>query len=188
MPSLFFKKALASNFAIIIHERGFMKRTVIIIITAILFTPLCLYASGSRPKGKPVSLLSVNISPADENFSPDNVSAGDMLDLEVILVSHAELERVNVSVKLSGHIELLQGEVDWDGPLKSGEEVILQISVRVLKNGSGKIKVRAFSRLSETASFSASDTFKVGQDKEKKPSQLPVKQDSKGRNIIEHRL
>lgn len=165
-----------------------MKRTAIIIIIAFLFTPLCLYASGSRPKGKPASLLSVNISPTDESFLPDNVSAGDVLDLEVTLVSHAELKRVNVSVKLSGHIELLHGEVDWDGPLKSGEEIVLSISVRVLKSGRGKIKVRAFSRLSETASFSASDTFIIGRDKGKKPSHLPVKQDGKGRNIIEHRL
>lgn len=165
-----------------------MKRTVIIIITAILFSPLCLYAKGSRPKSKPASPLSVTISPADENFSQDNVSAGDVLELEVTMISHAELKEVSLTVKLSRHIELLQGEVDWNGPLESGGELVLPISVKVLEKGRGKIKVRAFSRLSETASFSASDTFKIGQGKEKKPSQLPLKQDGKGRDIIEHRL
>lgn len=187
MPPLFFK-APAADSAIIYYQRGFMKRTVIIIITAILFSPLCLYASGSRPKGKPASPLSVTISPADENFSSDSASAGDVLDLEVALVSHAKLEMVALTVKLSGHIELLKGKVDWNGSLEFGDELVLPISVKVLKEGPGKIKVRAFSRLSETASFSASDTFIIGRAKEEKPSRLPIKQDGRGRNIIEHRL
>lgn len=165
-----------------------MKRTAIIIIISVLFAAPCLYASGSRPKGKPASLLSVTISPADENLSPDNVSEGDVLELAVTLVSHADLESVSLAIKLSGHIELLQGEVEWSGPLKSGGELVLPISVKVLKKGLGKIKVRAFSHLSETASFSASDTFRIGRNKEEKPSRLPIKQDGKGRNIIEHRL
>jgi len=165
-----------------------MKRIVIVIITAILLAPLCIYASGSRPGGKPASLLSLKISTADESFLPDNVSDGDVVDLEVTLVSHAELERVDVSVRLSGHIELLQGEIDWSGPLKAGEEIVFPVSLRVLKNGRGKIKARALSQLSKTASFSASHTFNLGRDKEEKPSHLPVKKDSKGRNIIEQRL
>lgn len=165
-----------------------MKRTVIIIITAILFAPICLHAKGIRPKGKPASPLSVTINPVDENLAPDSVSAGDELELEVTVVSHAKLEKISLTVKLSGHIELLRGEANWNGSLDSGEELVLPISVKVLEKGRGKIKVRAFSRLSETASFSASDTFKIGQEKEKKPSQLPLKKDGKGRNIIEHRL
>ncbi|MDT8317766.1 MAG: hypothetical protein RQ824_07230 [bacterium] len=165
-----------------------MKRAVIITVIAILFAPLCLYANGSRPKGKPASLLSVAVAPVDESLSLDNVSAGDVLELEVTLLSHADLEKVSLTVKLSGHIELLQGEVDWSGPLKSGGELLLPISVKILKKGIGKIKVRAFSRISETVSFSASDTFKIGRDEDKKPSRLPIKEDGKGRNIIEHRL
>ena len=165
-----------------------MKRTVIIIITAILFAPLCLHAKGIRPKGKPASPISVTISSVDESLSPDNLSSGDVLELEVRVASHAELERVSLTVKLSGHIELLRGDADWTGSLDSGDELVFPISVKVLKKGPGKIKARAFSSFSKTSSFSASDTFRIGQGKDEKPSQLPIKKDGKGRNIIEHRL
>jgi len=147
------------------------------------------HAVEKKPSGKPLSPLQVSITPAQSNFSPENVKQGDVVEFRITGKTATDTDKLKISVKLQGGLRLISGDSTWVGALKKGEVKSWLISVKVLKNGVGEIvKVRVSSPNTSGASFTSFAEYRIGRKASKKPELLPDrKMDGKGRSIREYK-
>ena len=160
-----------------------MKRVALALLMSLLLTPLVLHAA------KPRSPLQLNISPAQVGLAPADIKPGDAVEFKISAQTFADSGELTINVELHGGAELLSGVTSWTGAATKGEAKSLLITVRAPKHGNGWIKVRMSMSPSAGASFAAEAEYHFGQNALKKPVPLTVKKkDSKGREIMEHRV
>lgn len=161
-----------------------MKRFFILVSLIALLIPPYLQAKGRRPAEKPKSPLSVSIAPLS-----DSVTAGELADIVVKVISFVGADRMDLEIKLSGGIELVSGETEWSGSVQKNGETSHTITIKAPEKGGGVIKARALIVFSKGTRFSDQALFRLGPPEKLKQTPLPpVKKDNKGRDIIEYRI
>jgi hypothetical protein len=154
---------------------------------------LCFLASvggdviGGPATGKPRLPLSVVIEPALPGMTGDGLRPGDVVEFNVKAVPLVEAKELRLTAQLTGGAELVQGALEWSGPLSKGEEKKITFTVRVPQRGQGRIRVTATlvregRRVVKSTAEYVLGT--IGPEKEKPEHRL--KRDSKGRDIIEY--
>lgn len=144
-------------------------------------------ARANGPAQKPLPPLEISIATAQQGITPQ---PGDAVELAVTARSALDASEATITIKLSGDVELLSGELAWSGPVKKGESTILLITVRVPAGSRGMVKARISLPATADASFSREARYSFGKDKEqseKQSEEKPVKKDRRGRDIIEYR-
>lgn len=144
------------------------------------------------------SLLPISLSPAETILAKAKVPIDMEMYIDGVYQIGGELvitlttkpllpaPKIKIAINLPEGIELRTGETVWEGSMSKGEEKDLEVSARILKEGSleivgvASIEYPDGSRLAK----STSDTIEVGQFK--KPAQPGTKKrDRKGQEIIE---
>ena len=164
-----------------------MKIIMIFFLATMLLAPYSAPGSGARPKSKPLSPIKIEIITADKNATADNISGGDIVDFNVVVSSYTDITSAIVKIIPSKQLELISGSVEWEGPLKKGEDKVIPITVRIPQVKKGKIRAKVIFHASGGTQFSSSAKFSLGGVK-KKPKSTPLKKDGRGRDIMEDRL
>ena len=151
------------------------------LLAAALAVPLAVHAAKPRPP------LQITIVPAQLGQLAEAIKPGEVVDLKIIGKTFVDADELSIKVKLHGGMELISGETTWVGPLKKGQEKVLVLTVRVPKQGYGRIMARIATPPTAGASFVAETEYQFGSSAAKKPAELPaIKKDSKGREIREY--
>ena len=164
-----------------------MKVIMALFITVAMFNPCTAVGSGARPKSKPQAPIKIEIITANSNMNIGNITGGDIVDLQILVSSYADIVNAVVNISLSRQLVLISGNVIWEGPLKKDDTKLIPITVQIPQIKGGKIKAKVVAPFSEGTSFSSSAQLSFNGVK-KKPDKSPMKKDGKGRDIIEHRL
>lgn len=160
-----------------------MKRVASALLMSLLLTPLMLHAA------KPQSPLQLNISPARVGLIPADIKPGDAVELMISAQTFADTSKLKINVELHGGAELLSGVTSWTGAANKGDGKVMLITVRAPRHGNGWVKALMSMSPSAGASFATEAEYHFGQHALKKPVPLAVKKkDSKGREIMEHRV
>ncbi len=158
------------------------------VLAAIL--PLNAHAgTESAKKAKPSSPLSVTIRPVQQGLAPADIRPGEVVQLEVVALSHIGLTRADLKITLTGGARLIAGDDRWSGPMEKGRETVLTVTVAAPQTGRGEVKA-----MLSAGGFHAGAQFGLGPENKNKTktSEPPGKpgtktQDSKGQDIIEYR-
>ena len=144
--------------------------------------------SAAGPSKKPLPPLQIRIAPVQPGITPDQIKAGDTVELEVTAVSFMDGQELRIEVELIGGAKLISGDKLWSGPLTKNEEKTILLTVQAPEKGKGRIRARASILSTDGARFSAETQYILGLETKTKPEQEhPVKKDNKGRNVIEYR-
>ena len=151
------------------------------LLAAILAVPLAVHAA------KPRSPLQVNIEPTQLGQLAEAIKPGDVVEFKIIGKTFVDADELSIKVKLHGGMELIAGETTWVGSLKKGQDKVLLLTVRVPKQGYGRIMARIAMPPTAGASFVAEAEYEFGSSTVKKPAEFPaIKKDSKGRELREY--
>lgn len=166
-----------------------MKKTMLVLMMAVLLDPLLAHAA------KPRSPLQVSIIPVQSGLASANINSGadikpgDVIEFKITGKSFADADELNINVELHGGVELVSGDTSWTGPVNKGEDKVLLITVRAPMHGNGRIRARISMSPSSGASFAAETEYHLGKNAENKPAAAPaIKKDNKGREIREYRV
>ena len=150
-------------------------------LAALLAMPLAVHAAKPRPP------LQVSIAPMQSDLLAAAVKPGDVVELKIIGKTFVDASELSIKVRLYGKMEWVSGETTWSGPLKKGEEKLLLLTVRMPKQGHGRIMARMATPPTPSASFAAEAEYEFGSSTMRKPAELPaIKKDGKGREIREY--
>lgn len=166
-----------------------MKR-ILVLFVIFFFLPAAVHAGGRKPPEKPLPPLGVSISPVEEGLLPADIKPGDTVQFRVTVFSFINTKEMCIEIKLSGGVELIEGETVWTGPVEKNEERTLLLTVRAPLKGKGRIKAKAVIPASRGNFFSARASYKLGEDVAGKAAEsAPLKKkDGLGRDIIEYRV
>ena len=159
-----------------------------ILLSFSLFSSLpALAVQQGGTKVKPLSPLSVTIRPVQQGLSSSDIKPGDVVQLEVVVVSHVGLTRADLKITLTGGARLAAGDDRWSGPMEKDRETVIPVTVAVPQTGRGEVKATL-----SAGGFHAGAQFTLGQEPKVKPGSGPGKRgmktkDSKGHDIIEYR-
>lgn len=157
------------------------------LLTALLATTLAMPFAVLAAKPRPP--LQVSIVPVQANQLVTAIKPGDMVELKIIGTTFVDVSELTIKVKLYGKMEKVAGQTTWSGPLKKGEEKVLMLTVRMPKQGHGRITARIAIPPAPGASFAAEAEYEFGSSKISKSAELPViKKDSRGSEIREYRV
>ncbi len=175
-----------------------MNRALLFLTVISLAAPVALFAGGqgaeqghekSRPAAKPSAPLKISISPAQAGLLPADIRPGDVVEFRISATSHLDVPEMRIKIELTGGLELVSGETDWQGPIAQTGEKALTVTVRMPLKGSGEIKARALIHSTGGPSFSAGASYRPGGATGNKATPMPpLKKDGAGRDIIEYRL
>ena len=144
--------------------------------------------SAAGPSKKPLPPLQVRITSVQPGITPDQIKAGDTVELKVTAVSFMDGQELRIEVELIGGTKLVSGDKLWSGPLKKNEEKALLLTVQSPEKGRGGIRARVSIPSTDGARFSVETQYMLGFETKTKPEhERPVKKDHKGRNVIEYR-
>ncbi len=160
---------------------------------AIIISVSCLHAGGilaAELQYKPQHPLQISISPAQPGIDLNAIQAGDVVELAATAISSHDAGNMTVTVKLSGGVDLVSGDLSWSGPAVKMEPRSIRFSVRVPEQGIGRIMAQVSitngkKDLTRKAQYLLM-TGKERQEQQKMKASKPAKKDSKGRLIVEY--
>lgn len=160
-----------------------MKKTLLLLSMFALFMPLMVQAA------KPMSPLQIGIVADQSSLIAAAIKPGDVVNLRVTAKTHIDTEDLLLRAELHGGAQLVAGDLSWLGSANKGEERVLLFSVRVPKQGKGRIKVRSSISQSAAAPITAESEYILGNLPQKKSvATPPTKKNSNGRMIREYPL
>jgi len=164
-------------------------KLIAILLVSSFFAPFSTFAAQlETQRTKPLSPLTVTIRPVQQGLVSADIKPGDVVQFEVVALSHVDMTRVDLKITLTGGAKLTAGDDRWSGPMEKGRETVLTVTVAVPQTGRGEVKA-----LLSAGAFHSGAQFSLGPEEAKlKPGKGPGKQgvkkkDSKGQNIIEYR-
>lgn len=160
-----------------------MKKTWLLLLMLALSVPLVAQAA------KPMSPLQVSINADQSGLIVAAIKPGDVVNLRVTAKTYIDTEDLLLRVELHGGAQLISGDLSWLGSANKGEERVLHFSVRVPKQGQGRIKVKSSISQLTAAPITAESEYILGNLPQKKSgAALPTKKNSNGRMIREYPL
>jgi hypothetical protein len=165
-----------------------LTKFITILLSLSFFIPLSTLAAHGEAKGtKPLSPLKVTIRPVQQGLTPADIKPGDVVQFEVVALSHVGLTRADLKIMLTNGARLIAGDERWSGVLDKDRETIITITVAVPQAGRGEVKA-----MLSAGNFHSGAQFSLGAEPKTKPENAPGKRgmktkDSKGHDIIEFR-
>ena len=165
-------------------------RNIALSILLLLFAgPVPAPAQDSGVKGKPRAPLAITIAPV----RPGTVSEGAVVPYQVTVRSAVEAPAMTVKVTLADGAKLASGNLAWSGPVRRNEDVVLNFSVQVPAEGSGKIRAQARIAVpgkQRTMVRQTQHSIVTGRQHleqvHRSATARPVKQDARGRAVVEY--